>query len=642
MLRIIVNDQDLVLPKGAFLPLRGKSPLFSYTMLPGEIILPFSIPYRENAAVLGFPADPSVVDQDLEFDCTVFVNGVWKLTGKLVMESCSTRNVEVAFVRSLVDFDEQLSQTKLAELALGSVSICSGTITVYYDFDHTGTGNGTNYEVHIGAITFSTTTTPGESISDILDDMETVINASSGVTGIAADHVDTTVLRIQQTISSPVPDALSEPENIYTSGGGLISLGDFVSWIKTWHDQFVGQLYTNRNLYYPDVSLTFPVVKHADFYGREGDSLNDSYQGYLNYYDTLAHEFVANYDPDGGAWLGNVYTFVPFVFARYVLEKICTIAGITLTGSFLEVEDFNRLIIDNARSMAFEFTDPDSGDVYLVMKNTIEVANHMPDLTVSGFLQAIRNKCNLFVSYDPVLRQLSLQSREIIFSNRVVNDWNAKPFLGDPPMRMDQVRGIRFTSPLNSADDMVGKYTDFLYTDYLQQDDYQIALDDLTIESPMSHPTIQHVSGGTPTLSQWKIPVRQYTGSGDEFDLGYIAHHPGLLIYRGMDQDSFGDTYPYATHDDLSSTDNSEGNDISLQWKRNAELLWPMWSDFIQNAPAMSITMVLSMADVMLINYAEWYKIQGADWLVDEWQIDRVIGDDFYVTMTVRKNRALI
>ena len=40
-----------------------------------------------------------------------------------------------------------------------------------------------------------------------------------------------------------------------------------------------------------------------------------------------------------------------------------------------------------------------------------------------------------------------------------------------------------------------------------------------------------------------------------------------------MDQDSFGDTYPYATHDDLSSTDNSEGNDISLQWKRNAELL---------------------------------------------------------------------
>ena len=51
----------------------------------------------------------------------------------------------------------------------------------------------------------------------------------------------------------------------------------------------------------------------------------------------------------------------------------------------------------------------------------------------------------------------------------------------------------------------------------------------------------------------------------------------------------------------------------------------------------MSITMVLSMADVMLINYAEWYKIQGADWLVDEWQIDRVIGDDFYVTMTVRK-----
>ena len=47
---------------------------------------------------------------------------------------------------------------------------------------------------------------------------------------------------------------------------------------------------------------------------------------------------------------------------------------------------------------------------------------------------------------------------------------------------MDQVRGIRFTSPLNSADDMVGKYTDFLYTDYLQQDDYQIALDDLTIE----------------------------------------------------------------------------------------------------------------------------------------------------------------
>ena len=65
-------------------------------MLPGEISLPFSIPYRENAAVLGFLADPSVVDQDLSLTA-LSLSMVWKLTGKLVMESCSTRNVEVAF-----------------------------------------------------------------------------------------------------------------------------------------------------------------------------------------------------------------------------------------------------------------------------------------------------------------------------------------------------------------------------------------------------------------------------------------------------------------------------------------------------------------------------------------------------------------
>ena len=86
-------------------------------------------------------------------------------------------------------------------------------------------------------------------------------------------------------------------------------------------------------------------------------------RGYLNYYDTLAHEFVANYDRMV-AYGWAMFTHLCHLCLHVMCwKRSAPLQVITLTGSFLEVEDFNWLIIDNARSMAFEFTDPDSGDV---------------------------------------------------------------------------------------------------------------------------------------------------------------------------------------------------------------------------------------------------------------------------------------
>lgn len=638
MLRLIVDGVDLVLPKGAFLPLRGKNPAFSYGSVPGVWTLPLSIPYAENAITLGLPALPQGMNSQKEYSCTAIM-GSWNITGTLSINGATAKQIDVSFSAGYVDISEDLSRTLLKDVELGTFDIYAGNISVYLDIDFSGTGDGSNLEISVNAFDYSTTTTPGESISDIIDSMVAVINASTSVTDVAASHPSTTILRLLQDTSTPENIVFDPLTGITVSGGGLVSSIDYVSWIKVWHDDFIGQLYTNRNSEYPAVNCAFPVVRHLDFYGTETNNVNDEYLGYVNFYNTLYSQYVANYDPDTDAFMGNVYTFVPFVHAAYVLHKICELAEITLAGDFINSVEFNQVVVDNARSLAYQYTDPDTDIEHLVFKNTVTVADHMPNMTVEEFIGGLRSRFNLKLSYDPILRILRMDSREDLFENRQIVDWSNKPYLGLPVFRNDHPSGIKWSSPKNDDDEEQGIYADHLYPDEIQQEDYQIGRGELGISSNFTHPSVQHVSGGS-TLSTWKIPVKRYQGSGDEFNLGIREHIGSLLIYRGMDQDTFSDSYPYATYDDLSSTDNSEGNDISLQWKRAQELLYPIWTQFVQNAPSCTITMVLSLADLLSLDYDKWYQVIGAEWLIDEWKVERVVGTDYYTTIVFRRDRS--
>lgn len=637
--RIIVNGVDLVLPQNAFLPLRQSSPLFSYDGLPGAWSLPITVPYKENAIILGLPANPAVILDSNQYSCTVIVQGTWKSSGTITVVSANKNTMELSISIPFVAISEGLAATPLNEVALGSFALTTAP-TVYVDFICSGSGDETDFNINTSYAGYEYTTGPGDTADEIIDAVALLINADTPASNIVCTNEGGGVLRLSQTTPGPRVTAFSF-YGMSQSGGGITCIIDRTSWIKAWHDDLKAAIYTNRNQYYPNVNCCFPVVRHQNFYPED---TNPDYQGFINFYDTLNGTYVLNYNPSGGAWLGNYYTLVPMIFARHVLERICTLSGITLAGDFLQDEDFNRLYIDNARSIAFISTDPQGEDTdYLVMDNVITVANHMPEMTVQDFITALRNKLNLHMDYDPVHKVLYLKSREPVFSDRQVIDWSDKPIAGTPVFTMEKPDGLLFTSPENREDELSGLYADAEDDSYIQQDPYRVGNAGFSITSEFTHASVQHVFGPTSVSGSttWKIPVKDYRGAGEEWDLGYTRNIPALGIYRGMDQDSFGDLYPYGTNDDLSSTENDENNTISLVWYKTVELLWPQWQDFFANATGCRITLAIGIDDLQGIDYEKWYRVGEAEWLVKDWAIRQHNGSDLLVEFNLVKNRTI-
>jgi hypothetical protein len=82
---IIVNKTFLVVPPDTIPTLKDSSQLFSYNGVPGKWTLPFTIPYKENAVTLGYPAEPTVIDNSVEMECTLIINESWLIKGTLLV-----------------------------------------------------------------------------------------------------------------------------------------------------------------------------------------------------------------------------------------------------------------------------------------------------------------------------------------------------------------------------------------------------------------------------------------------------------------------------------------------------------------------------------------------------------------------------
>ena len=81
MTAILVNKQFLTLSVDAATSLTQSNPLFDYEGVPGLWVFPFTIPYKENAAIFGYPAEPTVIEPGDEFECTLIIENSWLIKG---------------------------------------------------------------------------------------------------------------------------------------------------------------------------------------------------------------------------------------------------------------------------------------------------------------------------------------------------------------------------------------------------------------------------------------------------------------------------------------------------------------------------------------------------------------------------------
>lgn len=95
---------------------------------------------------------------------------------------------------------------------------------------------------------------------------------------------------------------------------------------------------------YPEVNYNFPEVYNPLFYGEE-NKLNDTYQGFVNFY-VHGTGFRAN-SVDSDHDVNNYYNLCPFLYLFYVLQKCYEEFGYKVTGSVLKDSELSQLLIYN-------------------------------------------------------------------------------------------------------------------------------------------------------------------------------------------------------------------------------------------------------------------------------------------------------
>jgi len=139
----------------------------------------------------------------------------------------------------------------------------------------------------------------------------------------------------------------------------------------------------------------FPMVHNPGFYVAP---IPGTYANYVNHYT-------------GGAYTATSPK-VPFLYLRWVLEKIGELCNFTFEGDFVTDATMKRLIFYNTFS--------------LDGRTTIEYRNHLPALTIPDLLKELRKLFNLALFFDVRSRVLKMNYVDTHLAEPTILNWSRK------------------------------------------------------------------------------------------------------------------------------------------------------------------------------------------------------------------------
>lgn len=634
-LGIIVNKQHLVIPEDAIPNLQQMSPLYDFTGVPPKWLLPISISYRENANILGLPANPAVIDSEIEYACQLILLNSWVIDGILLVTKADEDNIQISIVCPYYDLSETLFNTKIRDLDWDDKLLVEPEPQIYIDITFTliGSPGVDTLTVGTGFDEYVHDTDGFEGTPAIIGAFIDAINLDTDVSGISASSIGSNVLRLKQAELGTHNNVFKTELVFATSGTYSISY-DFMTWLTDWHDDCKVALdaYAESGDIYPDLDIVFPNIYNPNHFG----DLNPDFYGWINRYQF--NQYFINYT-SLQAFSGNKWGVMPFVFAITVIKKIFDTAGITIDGPGVTEERFRRILIDNNYTIGKEWFDPVGDNTILVVNDRIKIANHLPDMTVGEFLTGYRNKFNLYFHYDPLLRIIYFRKRDDVIANPILNNFNGKPYAIKPVYEFGAIDGVKISNPKDTTDDANNSYFTAYNTDLLQNSDYIIGNGKYEINSVFGCPSVSLAYIFDGNGIKLKVPYKLQLGSGNEFEVRFNEPAPGFLIYKGLVEDENGEDYCFATNDHLDQFDEDDASNISLQNDKLYELFFTKWCTFILNSASMRVTLALRVTDIIDFKFDEFYGMQMAHWISENWQIIDIIGDMVYIEFIFNRRK---
>lgn len=197
----------------------------------------------------------------------------------------------------------------------------------------------------------------------------------------------------------------------------------------------------------------YPIFNEV-FY-KEGSEFGNV----INNWSVPNQEFIENIvrNQDGSEELYSPYfnTLVPFPYLVYILKRVAATFGKTLSGDFAKDAEIKTLTIYNTFTVDFVGENPIDGSLVNLYKNSIDIANHIPDVTIGTLLNALMRQFNLCIQITDT--DLKIDFKESFLNQSVKYDMSDVAER-DPSVELFKQRtqggGYSFLSTHDSSDNV--------------------------------------------------------------------------------------------------------------------------------------------------------------------------------------------
>lgn len=467
MISIRIQDSYLTLYPTTRISLRIYNQIFSDNdFIKGDYSLGFDVPGAEdapeNAALLG---NPDVVQQDFvprRIAATLLLYGAHYENCLITTTKTTPKSYTIALLFGLATIADDFKTKKLRDLLAGQTRTIQGARRRIIYLKPVGS---LPYRITVNGQLF-------ESSISLLH-LANQISVPSGYVNVVADHVTSTNTSLG--VSPPFLQVLARnPANVTED---VTYRNDYELYVDAAEDTA-----TERNKWYveaededtyhtqvqnfmapyltttpPDEALSFPTVFNNKTYGDE--LVQDNWVQNA-WYNNLAVTNDANYGVTYSKpfVVKNLNTIHPFIRLRWMLDQIADYFQISFEGDFYTDEILNNKLIWN--SMPASFAQAFIGKrKYIVHKQSFDLSELVPDISVIDLLKALQARYNLAIYQNPDNKNIVLRRRDAVWKNFFYNDIT---HLSSPKSEIENqflagfsLKSLRDTGDADSVDDVI-------------------------------------------------------------------------------------------------------------------------------------------------------------------------------------------
>lgn len=379
------------------------NPIFSTgDIIPGEYSLPFTIPLTdknsrmlqhldviENRSILGI-----FKSVKLRFD------GLQVKKGDLVIREIDPDETAQANFRfGITTLADQFKSSSIRQLCNDTITLFDDSTyvkTFFLEIDQTGT-----VRLTVGDIEYSYDTGGLVSTSDY-ESLAALINQDTDSHNTLAER------KFSGGPFTGGPHLTLQPATDPTSLSSPMDIKDFTNLkIDSNFDSHFNLFQNGTKAYLNEGNEPNDIIRFW-MYHNTGVFTENGFSGQSDPVN-LSFDQVSETTFVNSTWTAsrNRQVTVPLVTVKYVFEKIATSLDINFTGDFLKTERYASDVVLNTLSImeaVLFFQDRFA----LFHKNTITVANHLPDLKVNQWLKAFQSRYRLALNYEAKSNSLSM------------------------------------------------------------------------------------------------------------------------------------------------------------------------------------------------------------------------------------------